>query len=61
MTHDEHTLKRFDTELAEIRSRILTMGGLVEIQLESMGSDSIDFKLFRLPISTFDIWLNPPL
>ena len=34
MTHDEHTLKRFDTELAEIRSRILTMGGLVEIQLK---------------------------
>jgi phosphate transport system protein len=34
MTQDEHTLKRFDTELEEIRSHILKMGGLVEIQFK---------------------------
>lgn len=34
MTHDEHTLKRFDIELEEIRAHILKMGGLVEIQLK---------------------------
>lgn len=34
MTQDEHTLKRFDAELENIRSHILQMGGLVEIQLK---------------------------
>jgi phosphate transport system protein len=34
MTHDEHTLKRFDAEQEEIRAHILKMGGLVEIQLK---------------------------
>jgi phosphate transport system protein len=29
----EHTLKQFDTELEEIRSRVLQMGGLVEQQI----------------------------
>jgi phosphate transport system protein len=29
----EHTLKQFDTELEEIRSRVLQMGGLVEEQI----------------------------
>ena len=31
----EHTLKQFDTELEEIRSRVLQMGGLVEEQITS--------------------------
>jgi phosphate transport system protein len=31
----EHTLKQFDTELEEIRSRVLQMGGLVEEQIVS--------------------------
>ena len=31
----EHTLKQFDTELEEIRSRVLQMGGLVEEQIIS--------------------------
>lgn len=34
MTQDEHTLKRFDSELEDIRGHILKMGGLVEIQLK---------------------------
>ena len=31
----EHTLKQFDTELEEIRGRVLQMGGLVEAQIQS--------------------------
>ena len=34
MSQDEHTLKRFDTELKAIRARIQEMGGLVEMQFE---------------------------
>jgi len=31
----EHTLKQFDTELEEVRGRVLQMGGLVEAQIQS--------------------------
>ena len=31
----EHTLKQFDTELEEVRGRVLQMGGLVESQIQS--------------------------
>ena len=31
----EHTVKKFDTELENIRSRVLAMGGLVEQQITS--------------------------
>jgi len=34
MSQDEHTLKRFDIELTAIRSHILEMGGLVEMQFK---------------------------
>jgi len=34
MSQDEHTLKRFDIELTSIRSHILEMGGLVEMQFK---------------------------
>lgn len=34
MSQDEHTLKRFDTELQAIRALILEMGELVEIQFK---------------------------
>ena len=33
MANSEHTSKQFDADLEDIRSRVLQMGGLVEIQL----------------------------
>jgi phosphate transport system protein len=34
MSQDEHTLNRFDNELESIRTHILKMGGLVEVQFK---------------------------
>lgn len=33
MTHSEHLSKQFDSDLEEVRSRVLQMGGLVEAQI----------------------------
>ena len=33
MPNSEHTSKQFDADLEAIRSRVLQMGGLVEMQL----------------------------
>ena len=47
MPNNEHTSKQFDADLEDIRSRVLQMGGLVEIQLTaaieglSTGSEEI--------------------
>ena len=36
MANSEHTSKQFDADLEDIRSRVLQMGGLVEIQLTTV-------------------------
>ena len=33
MSHSEHLSKQFDSDLEEVRSRVLQMGGLVEAQI----------------------------
>ena len=34
MSHSEHLSKQFDSDLEEVRSRVLQMGGLVEAYQE---------------------------
>ena len=43
MNIDQHTVKKFDTELEGLRAQILKMGGLVEDQIAQSLNTSVSF------------------
>ena len=42
MNHSEHLSKQYDSDLEDVRSRVLQMGGLVEAQILAANRARVD-------------------